>query len=255
MAKKVYGLKSILFGDPAPDGGMATVLTEIFGETVLGSATITMDPPTKEGVKVEEKKNAIFFIETESPDLFIRASSYNISATTMQKLFGGVASGADGVATIGSITAGTLYTNGVYNNVALTGGTGFGAIANITVSGGGVTAVTIVNKGKGYTASDDLTTAAANIGGTGSGFKVPVATLSTGPETWSAPVGGTKPDWIQSVVAETKTGIKFKIVKMDVSAGLAIAFDKTKLGQIDLTGMLMEPDKANTPAWEIEWPD
>jgi hypothetical protein len=82
------------------------------------------------------------------------------------------------LATLGAITAGTLYTNGTYPNVPLTGGTGSGATANITVSGGGVTAVQLVNRGTGYTAADSLSAAAANIGGTGSGFAVAVSTIS-----------------------------------------------------------------------------
>lgn len=82
------------------------------------------------------------------------------------------------IATLGAITAGTLYTNGQYNNVPLTGGTGSGATANITVAGGGVTVVTIVSRGQGYTAADSLSAAAANIGGTGSGFAVPVGTIT-----------------------------------------------------------------------------
>jgi hypothetical protein len=81
------------------------------------------------------------------------------------------------IGTLGAITAGTLYTNGTYSNVPLTGGTGSGATANITVSGGGVTAVTLVGRGTGYTAADALSAAAANIGGTGSGFSIPVSTI------------------------------------------------------------------------------
>jgi hypothetical protein len=82
------------------------------------------------------------------------------------------------IATFGAITAGTLYTPGAYAGVALTGGTGSGATADITVGGGGgVTVVTLVNAGTGYTVGDVLSAAAANIGGTGSGFSIPVATI------------------------------------------------------------------------------
>jgi hypothetical protein len=73
---------------------------------------------------------------------------------------------------LGSITPGTGYTNGTYNGVALTGGTGSGATANITVAGGVVTVVTLVNAGTNYTFADNLSATAASIGGTGSGFSV-----------------------------------------------------------------------------------
>jgi len=77
-----------------------------------------------------------------------------------------------GVAIMGLITPGSGYTNGTYNGVALTGGTGTGATANITVAGGVVTVATIVAGGSGYTFGDSLSAAAASIGGTGTGFAV-----------------------------------------------------------------------------------
>lgn len=71
----------------------------------------------------------------------------------------------------GAITAaGTLYTNGVYQNVPLTGGSGSGATADITITGGAVTGVDIDNIGQGYLVGDVLSVAAASVGGTGSGF-------------------------------------------------------------------------------------
>ena len=72
----------------------------------------------------------------------------------------------------GSITtAGTLYTEGVYNTIKLTGGSGSGAVADITVGPGGtVTIVNLSDGGQDYAIGDVLTAAAANIGGTGSGF-------------------------------------------------------------------------------------
>jgi hypothetical protein len=87
-----------------------------------------------------------------------------------------------GVATFGALTGGSGYVNGIYPNVTLTGGTGTGAKATLTVSGGLVISATLTYSGVGYTAADTLTTANTNLGGTGSGFNVVVATLeaSTG---------------------------------------------------------------------------
>lgn len=82
------------------------------------------------------------------------------------------------VGLLGSITGGSLYTNGTYGGVSLTGGSGSGATANITVSGGIVTGVAVLNPGIQYVTGDVLSASAATIGGTGSGFSVPVSSTS-----------------------------------------------------------------------------
>lgn len=69
------------------------------------------------------------------------------------------------VGTVNSIVGGTDYTTGAYTNVPLTGGTGTGATADITVAGGAVTAVTIVQRGTGYTVGDSLSADVADLGG------------------------------------------------------------------------------------------
>jgi hypothetical protein len=79
-----------------------------------------------------------------------------------------------GIAGFGSITGGSGYTDGVYEGVALTGGDGSNGLATITVSGGIVTAVTLTNPGYLYLVGNALSATAATIGGTGSGFSVPV---------------------------------------------------------------------------------
>lgn len=60
------------------------------------------------------------------------------------------------IATLGAIVPGTGYTNGVYLNVSLTGGSGVGATADITVAGGVVTVITLVHPGQGYLVGDIL---------------------------------------------------------------------------------------------------
>lgn len=82
------------------------------------------------------------------------------------------------IATLGAITAGSSYTNGTYFNVPLTGGSGSGATAKIVVSGGVVTAVTLQNPGVYYAVGNTLSCANTSIGGTGSGFSIPVSTVS-----------------------------------------------------------------------------
>lgn len=68
---------------------------------------------------------------------------------------------------------GTGYTPGTYTNVAVTGGSGAGALANVTVGAAGtITSFVIVgtSKGLGYLVNDSVSVAASSIGGTGSGF-------------------------------------------------------------------------------------
>ena len=80
------------------------------------------------------------------------------------------------IATLGAITAGSLYTNGVYQNVALTGGSGANATADIVIVGGAVTSCTLKFGGNFYVAGDILS--CSSLGSTGSGFSVPVASVS-----------------------------------------------------------------------------
>ena len=86
--------------------------------------------------------------------------------------FGGI------ILTLNNLVSGSSYTNGSYTNVPLTGGSGFSATADITVSGGVVTVVTIVNDGYGYMVGDQLSASDANLGGGGgSGFTIDVAAV------------------------------------------------------------------------------
>ena len=83
------------------------------------------------------------------------------------------------VTVLGTITGGTLYTNGTYTNVPLTGGSGAGAVATITIAGGIVTGVTLTNGGNFYIVGDTLSFNATNIGvGSGSGFSIPVTQIN-----------------------------------------------------------------------------
>lgn len=75
-------------------------------------------------------------------------------------------------------SVGTGYTTGTYYNVPLTNGTGANATANIKISGGVVTSVTLETGGSGYTVGDTLTALNSNLGGTGSGFAITVAAIN-----------------------------------------------------------------------------
>jgi hypothetical protein len=66
-----------------------------------------------------------------------------------------------GILTVDTLVAGTGYPNGTYA-VAVTGGTGTGAVLQIVVTGGTVDSATVINPGKGYTVNDTLTLDAGN---------------------------------------------------------------------------------------------
>ena len=113
--------------------------------------------------------------------LFYNTIASNLTAVGLSAL----QSNTTNVATLGSITGGTLYTNGTYTGVVMTLSSGSTAItyptATIVVAGGVVTTVTLTSNGVGFKDTTTVLTApAASIGGTGSGFSVPVATLASG---------------------------------------------------------------------------
>lgn len=82
-----------------------------------------------------------------------------------------------GIASLGVVTSGGSYTDGTYYDVPLIGGDGGGATATIVVSGGAVTSAGIASSGAGYRVGNTLTVG-TTIGATGSGFSVPVGTLT-----------------------------------------------------------------------------
>ena len=82
------------------------------------------------------------------------------------------------IATFNSPTGGSLYTNGNYQDISLTGGNGSGATATINVVGGVVTSVDLTDGGSFYIAGDVLSANTSDLGGTGSGFSIVVATVN-----------------------------------------------------------------------------
>jgi hypothetical protein len=72
-----------------------------------------------------------------------------------------------GVVTNVSFTAGSGYANGTYAGLPLTGGTGTGVTATVTVGGNVITSVSIVSGGKNYVLADTLALNTAYINGTG----------------------------------------------------------------------------------------
>jgi len=95
---------------------------------------------------------------------------------------GALTNAGTGINVLGTITGGTGYTAGTYTNVTLTyvSGTAMTVYpkANITISGGSVSTVTLTTTGLGGNTTTVLSASAASIGGTGSGFSVPVLAMT-----------------------------------------------------------------------------
>ena len=114
------------------------------------------------------------------------SSDWNVNAT-------------GGILTATITNAGAAYTNGTYNNTVLTGGSGTGATANITVAGNVVTAVVINGHGVNYVIGNTLS---ATIAG-GSGFVLTVATLMSFVSLYQNEIGTDKVSGALSVAIES----------------------------------------------------
>jgi hypothetical protein len=90
------------------------------------------------------------------------------------------------VNSLNAFTSGSGYTDGTYNLVPLTGGSGTGVRAKISISAGQLATIAIVYGGQGYAVGDVLSVANSNLGGNGSGL--------------TAVVSGTGKSWQKSAV-------------------------------------------------------
>lgn len=121
--------------------------------------------------KVDYLDTFFLFNLPNTNEFYISLSNVDFSTLT----------GTVGAILTGSISSpGSAYTNGTYAGVALTSGSGSGAIATIIVSGGIVASVTITSLGINYLVGDVLSATPASIGGTGAGFGYSVDTTSGG---------------------------------------------------------------------------
>lgn len=82
------------------------------------------------------------------------------------------------ISLLGTINGGSGYTNGVYYNVPLTGGSGSGALATIVVSGNTVVSVSLTSEGSLYAVGNVLSASSTLIGTGGASFSVPVSSIN-----------------------------------------------------------------------------
>lgn len=253
-AKHVFGLASVKMGAIGAGGIMGTALAEI-GETVSGTAQMTTEDNQVTDFNIEESDSPVESVTTQAGKITFAWSCYDISAKQLYKFFGGTYKPYKGIATLGSVTAGTGYTGtGTYYDVPLTGGTGSGARATIVIASGGVTTVTVTEPGEGYTASDSLSALNTNLGGAGSGFAVPVATLQNGSATqttWEAP--DSFPDVELSMKMTDKKGNIVIIPRAKISGKFGLSFAKDKLGQLDLIATVLQPEDSATKRLKITY--
>ena len=80
------------------------------------------------------------------------------------------------ISSLHTLLGGSLYTNGVYQNVPLSGGSGANATADIVIVGGVVTSCSLKFGGNFYVVGDVLT--CSSLGSTGTGFSITVAEVS-----------------------------------------------------------------------------
>ena len=132
----------------------------------------------------------VAFVNEDGQELQTRASWQNLRREALWSSVGV----QNSVNTFGALTGGAGYAagfSGVFNNVPLTGGTGVGAQASITVTAGIVTACNLAlytntaagagngaGGGQNYTAGDVLSASNANLGGSGAGFSIVVKTVA-----------------------------------------------------------------------------
>lgn len=163
-----YGTNTVSLTGGSGTGATATVSAFYSGGRQMISATI-VNPGI--GYQVGDVLNAFY-------------STYWAISLTVSALSGGA------IDTLGSITGGSGYNDAVsvYTNVPLTGGSGTGAIGKFTVNGGAITNVAITIPGINYLITDVLSASNANLGGSGSGFSVPVAAINT--------IGPTRNSWV-----------------------------------------------------------
>lgn len=153
-ARRSAGYFSQVFHYPINAGWEATASTVVFTQsmtTVSGSNRINLS-----AVNI---------------DVIPRQVVSGTNITTGTTVTGVITSA---IQTIGSLVGGTGYTNGSYTAVALTGGSGFSATANITVAGGIVTACTLVGGGVSYVVGNFLSCASI---GAGTNFRVTVSAI------------------------------------------------------------------------------
>lgn len=90
MAKIQIGLKQLLMGDVAIDGGMGTALTQL-GATVVDTAVLTNEAPTVTDFTIEEQDDP-YYTNSVAGKRTLSWSTYDLDPASLVRICGGAAS-------------------------------------------------------------------------------------------------------------------------------------------------------------------
>lgn len=145
-------------------GGVQVEITRVEKDRIANNLSSAYDAPDTEFPIYTQYNTYLQFYPVNLDSAILNYLGYPTTSFWGYNTIGGVKSA--------TITAGgSGYANGT-STIALTGGSGTGATANVTVSGGVVTAIIPASVGKGYKIADVL-----GIMGSGTGFAASVASL------------------------------------------------------------------------------
>ena len=237
--------------------------------TGAGSMTLGLDNPILKGVPVTPGTTYTLSAQVKSPpssgSITPAISYYDLTGTIIGSAHAGSAHAAtnswsvasvtyaapaaaqSSVATLGTITGGTGYTNGTYTGVTLTTQSGtnpfISPVATVVVSGGAVTNVTITNSGAGVDTTTVLTASSSVLGSGGLGFSVPVATVN--PYTSGGTYAGITLSWSAAGT--------YYVDMVCLQSGSSVAYDEARA--IDV---FLNPNKTNlikNPSFETNFTD
>ena len=154
---------------------LLTMVQEVAGKVLK---TLAANITTAEGNADQNVQQIINYINEDGQQL---SSSFDWQALRAEVAFG-CPGAVGGILTFSNLVGGAGYASGLtatYSLVTLTGGSGADAIATVQVVNGVVQSVTLGQNtpGAGYHVGDVLSANAAQLGSTGAGFSIKVATI------------------------------------------------------------------------------
>lgn len=147
--------------------------------------------------------------------------------------------------------------NGNFGGIALQGGAGMGATANINVVSGRVASITVLNPGSSYQVGDVLTARSQDIGGV-VGFEVPVSSVAinqglAGGSVWMFIPGTTNPKQTWKDAAQTQ--LNTNPISLDAN-GCATIYGTGTYRQVltdRLQNIIWDKPTTDTSVQSVQW--